>query len=75
MSILPQVKELGYQVQEVRFVDESSQKSGGFSANVFVRMTNGRFTCLPRSDLAATIYHSLNDQVDRFLTTHFAYHR
>ncbi|MGN6720705.1 MAG: FAD-binding domain [Candidatus Binatia bacterium] len=64
MGLVPRIRELGYQVREVRFVDWHGRKSGGFSVDVFHRLTKGRFTSLRRSDLAATIYQALNGQVE-----------
>jgi len=64
MGLIPRIRELGYQVREVRFLDRHGRRSGGFSVDVFGRMTNGRFTSLRRSDLAATIYNALNGQVE-----------
>ena len=67
MGLLPRIRELGYQVREVRFVDRHGRKNGGFSTDVFGRMTNGRFTSLPRSDLAAAIYRALDRKVETIL--------
>ncbi|MGN6733138.1 MAG: FAD-binding domain [Candidatus Binatia bacterium] len=64
MGLVPRIRELGYQVREIRFVDWHGRKSGGFSVDVFHRLTKGRFTSLRRSDLAATIYQALNGQVE-----------
>jgi len=64
MGLLPRLRKLGYQVQEVRFVDRHGRKSGGFSVDIFGRMTHGRFTSLRRSDLAATIYRALDGKVE-----------
>jgi 2-polyprenyl-6-methoxyphenol hydroxylase-like FAD-dependent oxidoreductase len=64
MGLIPQIRELGYQVREVRFVDQQGSTSGGFSVDVFHRLTNGRFTSLQRSSLAGTIYEALNGQVE-----------
>jgi 2-polyprenyl-6-methoxyphenol hydroxylase-like FAD-dependent oxidoreductase len=64
MGILPRLLELGYQVGEVRFVDAHGRKSGGFSTDVFSRMTDGRFTSLQRSDLAATIHAWVEGKVE-----------
>jgi 2-polyprenyl-6-methoxyphenol hydroxylase-like FAD-dependent oxidoreductase len=64
MGLIPRIREVGYQVEEVRFVDRRGWKNGGFSADVFERMTAGRFTSLRRSDLAATIYHALDGNVE-----------
>jgi 2-polyprenyl-6-methoxyphenol hydroxylase-like FAD-dependent oxidoreductase len=64
MGLLPRIKELGYQVQEVRFVDRRGKRCGGFRTQVFDRVTNGRFTSLRRSDLAAAIYGALAGRVE-----------
>jgi 2-polyprenyl-6-methoxyphenol hydroxylase-like FAD-dependent oxidoreductase len=64
MALLPRIRELGYQVKELRYVDQYGGKRGGFCVNVFRRMTNGRFTELRRSDLAATIFHALDGKVE-----------
>jgi 2-polyprenyl-6-methoxyphenol hydroxylase-like FAD-dependent oxidoreductase len=64
MGLVPRIRELGYQVKEVRFVDRHGRKRGGFSVDVIGRMTNGRFTSLRRSDLAATIYCALDGKVE-----------
>ncbi|HEX4412661.1 MAG TPA: FAD-binding domain [Lacipirellulaceae bacterium] len=59
MGLIPRIRELGYQVREVRYVDARGRKCGGFGTDVFVRMTNDRFTSLKRSDLSATLYSAL----------------
>lgn len=64
MGLIPRIRELSYQVREVRFVDRQGRRSGGFWVDVFGRLTHGRFTSLRRSDLAATIYQALNGQVE-----------
>ena len=64
MGLIPRIRELGYQVRDVRFVDRRGRKRGGFSTRVFDRTTGGRFTSVRRSDLAATIYHALDAEVE-----------
>src|SRR6516162_1594068 len=64
MGLLPRIRDLGYQVREVRFVDRHGRKRGGFSSEVFRRLLNGRFTTLRRSDLAVTIYGALEGTVE-----------
>jgi len=64
MGLLPRIRELGYQVREVRFVDRRGRKRGGFPVDVFGRLANGRFTTLRRADLAATIYAALDGAVE-----------
>src|SRR5574341_891390 len=64
MRLVPRIRELGYQVKEVRFVDRHGRKSSGFSVDVFGRLTNGRFTSLRRPDLAATVFQALDGKVE-----------
>jgi 2-polyprenyl-6-methoxyphenol hydroxylase-like FAD-dependent oxidoreductase len=64
MGLIPRVRDLGYQVSEVRFVDTRGRKCGGFPVDVLRRLTRGRYTALRRSDLAATIYGALGDSVE-----------
>ncbi len=64
MGILPQVLKAGYSVQELRLVDARGRKAGGFSADIFRRPVNGRFTSLPRGDLAAAICAAVEGRVE-----------
>jgi 2-polyprenyl-6-methoxyphenol hydroxylase-like FAD-dependent oxidoreductase len=64
MGLLPRIRELGYQVREVRFVDQTGRTSAGFRTDVITRPMRGRFTSLRRSDLAATIYGALDGRVE-----------
>ncbi|HEX3601555.1 MAG TPA: FAD-binding domain [Lacipirellulaceae bacterium] len=64
MGLIPRIRELGYQVEEVRYVDARGRKCGGFGTDVFVRMTGDRFTSLRRTDLSATLYDSLGENTE-----------
>ncbi|MCG6859321.1 MAG: FAD-binding domain [Salaquimonas sp.] len=64
MGLIGQIRELGYQVGEVRFVNSAGRSNGGLSADVFSRMTNDRYTSLKRSDLAAAIYGAIDGKVE-----------
>ncbi|MGE4233021.1 MAG: FAD-binding domain [Bacteriovoracia bacterium] len=64
MGILPQLKKTGYQVKEIRILDKNGKKSGGFSAEVFGKLTNGRYLSIPRGELASTIYSALDGSVE-----------
>lgn len=64
MGLLPQILEAGYRFREVRLLDRRGRRAGGFSAEVFVKATNGRFTSLPRGDLAAILYRSVEGRVE-----------
>jgi 2-polyprenyl-6-methoxyphenol hydroxylase-like FAD-dependent oxidoreductase len=54
-------------VREVRFVDRTGRKRGGFDVDVFRRMTNDRFTSVRRSDVSATIYQAIEGRVETLL--------
>jgi 2-polyprenyl-6-methoxyphenol hydroxylase-like FAD-dependent oxidoreductase len=64
MGLILRIRELGYQVKEMRFVDRHGRKRGGTSTDAFRRLLHGRYTSLRRSDLAATIYDALDGGVE-----------
>jgi 2-polyprenyl-6-methoxyphenol hydroxylase-like FAD-dependent oxidoreductase len=59
MGLLPEVERSGYHIQAVRFVHADGSRAGGFSTDGFQRATGGRFTSLPRSDLAGIVWRAL----------------
>ncbi|MGH7590565.1 MAG: FAD-binding domain, partial [Gemmatimonadales bacterium] len=65
MGLIAEIRSLGYQVEEVRFLDRRGHLSGGFKVAVFDRATGGRFTSLARSDLAGTIVRALDPGVEQ----------
>jgi 2-polyprenyl-6-methoxyphenol hydroxylase-like FAD-dependent oxidoreductase len=64
MGILPEVREHGYAIQELRIVDERGRKVGGFSTDTLRRRMKDRFTTLPRGDLAAAIFRSIENRIE-----------
>jgi 2-polyprenyl-6-methoxyphenol hydroxylase-like FAD-dependent oxidoreductase len=64
MGLIPRIRELGYQVKEMRIVDRRGRKCGGFATDVFPRLLKDRFTSVRRSDIAATIYRALDGKVE-----------
>lgn len=75
MRILPAIRDAGYAVEEVRFVNGRGDKVGGFDVDVFRSVTEGRFTSLPRGDLAAALYQALGGEVEAlFGTSIVAFH-
>ncbi|MDH7974186.1 FAD-binding domain [Sphingomonas sp. AR_OL41] len=69
MRILPAIRDAGYAVEEVRFVNGRSEEVGGFGVDVFRRVSDGRFTSLPRGDLAAALYQALDGEVEALFGT------
>lgn len=64
MGLLPAIRAHGYSIQEVRVVDRESHRISGFPAEAFAKMLRGRFTSMPRGDLAACIYHAVEGRVE-----------
>src|SRR5262249_27657250 len=64
MGLTAELHATGYAVQEVRLVDRNSRRVGGFSAESFRRNLDGRFLTVPRGDLAAMIYRSIDQHVE-----------
>jgi 2-polyprenyl-6-methoxyphenol hydroxylase-like FAD-dependent oxidoreductase len=64
MGLTAEFHAAGYPVREVRLVDQNSRRVGGFSAELFRRNLNGRFVTVPRGDLAAMIYRSIDDRAE-----------
>jgi 2-polyprenyl-6-methoxyphenol hydroxylase-like FAD-dependent oxidoreductase len=67
MDLIAPIRALGYDVKEVRLVNERGKVAGGFSADVFRRMTHDRYTSLARGDLAKVMYDSVRDKVETLL--------
>jgi 2-polyprenyl-6-methoxyphenol hydroxylase-like FAD-dependent oxidoreductase len=65
MGLIARVRDLGYQIREVRFVDGRGRTAGGFPVDVVADATGGRFTSVRRSDIAAAMFDALDDGVER----------
>jgi 2-polyprenyl-6-methoxyphenol hydroxylase-like FAD-dependent oxidoreductase len=59
MGILPDLRRDGYDIKELRLVNERGQRIGGFNADVFRIATAGRYVSIPRGDLARSIYRKV----------------
>jgi 2-polyprenyl-6-methoxyphenol hydroxylase-like FAD-dependent oxidoreductase len=64
MGLVPDLRSAGYRVQEVRFVDSHGRRVGGFDANVFGSVTNGRYVSVARSDLAKVLYRKIEKRCE-----------
>lgn len=70
MGLLPRLHELGYLVGEVRLVDARGRRTSSFTTEVFRDALDGRFSSLPRGDIAAALYDALGGRVEtRFGTS------
>ena len=64
MGLLPELREKGYVVQEIRVVNRNGERIAGFPIEVIAQATGGRYISLPRSELAASIFGKLEGQVE-----------
>lgn len=64
MGIIPRLQEQQYTAETLHYVDRSGRRCGGYQLDVLLRLTNGRFLAVTRSDLAATIYAALDGRVE-----------
>lgn len=64
MGLLPEIREKGYVVRELRVVDQSGKRVAGFPVDAFFRATGGRYISLPRSELAASIFANVDGRVE-----------
>ena len=64
MGILSQVREAGYSVRRVQLVDARGRRNGGFSTEALGSVTKGRFTSVPRGDLARSIYSAVSARAE-----------
>jgi 2-polyprenyl-6-methoxyphenol hydroxylase-like FAD-dependent oxidoreductase len=59
MGLLPALERRAYDVTELRFVDHRAKRVGGFEADVFRKLTRGRFLSLPRGDLTELLFRTI----------------
>ncbi|HEY1334810.1 MAG TPA: FAD-binding domain [Myxococcaceae bacterium] len=64
MGLLPTLREDGYLVREVRMVDRAGRRVSGVPVQAIRRAVGGRWLSIPRSELAAAIFRSIEGRVE-----------
>jgi 2-polyprenyl-6-methoxyphenol hydroxylase-like FAD-dependent oxidoreductase len=64
MGLTAEILRKGYRVREVRVVGAKGGVAAAFPADAFERATQGRYTSLARSDLAASIFGTIQGKVE-----------
>lgn len=59
MGLIPGIRHEGYEIKEMRIVNSSGRRVGGFDVDLFREATHGRYVSLPRSALAKLIYQKI----------------
>jgi 2-polyprenyl-6-methoxyphenol hydroxylase-like FAD-dependent oxidoreductase len=64
MQLIPRLKHAGYEAREVRIVDDSGRRIGGFCTDRIRRTFCDRFVSILRADLSKTIYETVEARVE-----------
>lgn len=63
-DLVPRLRESGYLLREVRYVDSKGRRVAGTSVDSFLRVTGGRYITIARADLAAQIFGLIEGRVE-----------
>ena len=63
MNLIPRLRDVGYLIDRVKFVDEHGRTRSGFDAGMLRRSVGNRFFSLPRGDLASAIFDTIADRI------------
>lgn len=70
MGVLPRVRELGYQVKEMTYRDQTGRRRAGLRFAQFAKIVNGRLVSIMRPDLERALREALPDGVQvRYATS------
>ncbi|HKV62555.1 MAG TPA: FAD-binding domain [Candidatus Acidoferrum sp.] len=64
MGLSEELKRIGYRIEEARVVDREGKRVVGFPVSVFDRMMQGKYVSLPRGELAAAIFGTIEGKVE-----------
>jgi 2-polyprenyl-6-methoxyphenol hydroxylase-like FAD-dependent oxidoreductase len=64
MKLIQPLRDLGYLIDQVRFVDERNRTRSEFDAGALRRTLADRFFSLPRGDLAKTIFNTVTGEME-----------
>lgn len=64
MDLIPDVRKEGYEIKEMRIVNGSGKRVGGFDVGIFREASQGRYITLPRSALAKLIYQKIEGRCE-----------
>ena len=64
MNLIPRLRDVGYLIDRVKFVDERGRTRSGFDAEMLRRTLGNRFFSLPRGDLAKAIFDTVADEIE-----------
>jgi 2-polyprenyl-6-methoxyphenol hydroxylase-like FAD-dependent oxidoreductase len=69
MGLLPEVARAGACMNEVRLVNERGRRVGGFDGHALQAVTGGRYTSLPRGELARILFGAIEGRAEALFDT------
>jgi 2-polyprenyl-6-methoxyphenol hydroxylase-like FAD-dependent oxidoreductase len=64
MQLIPRLRDAGYLIDRVKFIDECGRMRSGFDAEMLRRTLGNRFFSLPRGDLARAIFETCSEKIE-----------
>ena len=64
MDLISRLRDVGYLIDRVKFVNERGCTRSGFDAEIVRRALGNRFFSLPRGDLAKAIFETVADEIE-----------
>jgi 2-polyprenyl-6-methoxyphenol hydroxylase-like FAD-dependent oxidoreductase len=64
MNLIPRLRNIGYFIDCVKFVNDRGGTRSGFDAEILRRALDDRFFSLPRGDLADAIFHTVANKIE-----------
>lgn len=64
MGLETNINRVGYQMREMRIVNDHGNRVAGFGTRVFGELTGGRFVTLARSDLARLLFQNIETSTE-----------
>ena len=64
MNLVPQLRQIGYSFNRIKFVDEKGRPRSEFGGDALRRLLGDRFISLPRGDLAKAIFDSVAENTE-----------
>jgi 2-polyprenyl-6-methoxyphenol hydroxylase-like FAD-dependent oxidoreductase len=65
MGLGPQIAGSGYRVREMRVVDSAGKRTADFAVDSIFGLMKGRYVSIPRSDLGAFIFRTIEGRVEK----------
>ena len=66
MGLANDIQQVGYQMRELRIVDDRGKRVAGFGTRVFRELAGGRFATLGRSDLSRLLFEKIRSTTEVF---------